>query len=234
MKMETNWEVHALQGEPAERVIEWAMKTFGEKVALASSFQAEDMVILHMASRIGRIRVFTLDTGRLPQETYELMDKVRELYGVEVEVYFPDTARLEAMVKKYGVNLFYRDPSLRRLCCDIRKVEPLRRALKDLRAWITGLRRDQWETRRTVSKVEVDRIHGNILKVNPLADWTWEMVWDYIRKNDVPVNKLYSMGYTSIGCAPCTRPIRPGEHPRAGRWWWEMGSKECGIHTGGE
>jgi thioredoxin-dependent adenylylsulfate APS reductase len=175
--------------------------------------------------------VFTIDTGRLPPETYELIDRVRERYGIEVEVFCPDQNELSQMVTRYGINPFYRSISLRLLCCEVRKVNPLNRALSNLDAWITGLRRSQSQTRESLSRVELDRDHGNILKVNPLADWSDERVWEYIRAHDLPYNRLYDQGFTSIGCAPCTRAVTPGEDERAGRWWWETGMpKECGIH----
>jgi thioredoxin-dependent adenylylsulfate APS reductase len=185
-----------------------------------------------MAWRIDpRLRVFTIDTGRLPAETYALIDQVRTRYGVEVEMYLPDAAEVERMVTAEGPNLFYRAVPLRLRCCEVRKVHPTRRVLSGLDAWITGLRRDQYTTRAAVEVVEADQEHGAIVKVNPLAYWTEAQVWDYVRANDVPVHSLYAQGYTSIGCAPCTRPVAPGEGPRAGRWWWEQDApKECGMH----
>jgi len=224
-----------MEERSAQEVLQWALGKFGDRIALASSFQAEDMVILDMMTQlVPKPRVFTIDTGRLPQETYDLIDRVRERYGIAVEVLFPDRELVEEMVREHGVNLFYRGVKLRERCCWVRKVEPLKRALKDLDAWITGLRREQWDSRKGVRKVEVDQVHGGIIKVNPLVDWTWEQVWDYVRARGIPYNILYDRGYRSIGCAPCTRPVKPGEHPRAGRWWWEQGSgKECGLHVTG-
>ena len=220
------------ESKSAEDVLRWALDTFGTRVAISTSFQAEGMVVLDMAHRIDpQVRVFTIDTGRLPQETYDLIDRVRDHYGISLEVYYPDQDELTNMVARHGVNLFYRSVSLRLLCCEIRKVNPLKRALANLDAWITGLRRSQSGTRSGIAKIEVDSAHGGIVKVNPLADWSQEQVWSYMRANDVPYNALYDKGYTSIGCAPCTRPAQPGEAPRAGRWWWEVGiPKECGIH----
>lgn len=215
----------------AEQLVRWTFQEFGEEAAIASSFGAEDVVIIDMAYRLGvKFRVFTIDTGRLPQETYDVMEEVRNKYGINVEVYFPDRERVEEMVRRFGPNLFYRGVELRRFCCRVRKVEPLGRALKGLKAWITGLRRDQSETRESIGKVEVDNTHGGITKVNPLADWTWDMVWSYIRAKSVPYNRLHDIGYPSIGCAPCTRAVKPGEPLRAGRWWWEQEKKECGMH----
>lgn len=218
----------------ASDVLAWAFDEFGSRIAISSSFQAEGLVILDLAVRIRPdVRVFTIDTGRLPQETYALIDEVRARYGINVELFFPDAAQVESMVRKHGLNLFYKDPALRLLCCHVRKVEPLRRALDGLNAWITGLRRTQGVRRTGVGKVEIDEEHGGIVKVNPIADWSTEDVQDYIRDNHVPMNALYEQGYRSIGCAPCTRPIAPGEDDRAGRWWWEAPEgKECGIHGG--
>ncbi len=225
--------------EPPEVLIEWALERWGSQLAICTSFQAEGMVLLDMAWRImPEVRVFTVDTGRLPQETYEMVEKVRERYGLGVEVYFPDFRQVEAMTQRHGPNLFFKSVPARLTCCNVRKVEPIRRVLEDLDAWITGLRREQWASRANIRKIEVDHDHGGLAKLSPLADWTIEEVWDYIREYDVPTHPLYERGYTSIGCAPCTRPTRPGEDPRAGRWWWETNApKECGIHcpieTGG-
>ena len=208
------------------------LNTFGQRSAVCTSFQAEGMVILDLAWRMDpHVRVFTIDTGRLPQETHELIDSVQERYQIPIEVICPDQSELSQLVTRHGMNLFYQSVPLRLLCCEARKVNPLNRVLQDLDAWIAGLRRTTSDTRRQVPKVEVDEAHGNILKVNPLTDWSTEQVWEYIRANDLPYNRLYDQGYTSISCAPCTRPIQAGEHPRAGRWWWEQGvPKECGIH----
>jgi len=151
-----------------------------------------------------------------------------------LRIYFPDYKEVEALVNKHGINLFYRSVELRKACCEVRKVLPLRRALEGMQAWITGLRREQNFTRGGIKKIEIDEVNGGIVKLNPLADWTWEQVWEYIKKNNVPYNKLYDKGYKSIGCVPCTRPVKPWEHPRAGRWWWEQNSdKECGLHYRG-
>lgn len=224
--------------EPAD-VIAWAVERFGRSLAICSSFQAEGCVLVDMAWRIDpAIRVFTIDTGRMPQETYDLIELVREKYGIGVEVFLADSQVVEQMVTRHGNNLFYRGVNLRLLCCQVRKVLPLRRALMNFDAWITGLRREQWATRSNIRKIEIDHDHGGIVKLAPLADWTEGEVWDYIRANDVPYNALYDKGYTSIGCAPCTRPVAFGEDPRSGRWWWESGApKECGMHcaieTGG-
>lgn len=209
----------------------WSLTRFHPKIALASSFGAEDVVLIDMLSRLHpKPRVFTLDTGRLHQETYNLIDAIRDKYGIEIELYFPSTGNVEDMVRTYGSNLFYKSVELRTLCCKVRKVEPLQRALSRLDAWITGLRREQAPSRTTIQKVEIDAANNGIVKVNPLADWTLEVVWRYIRENNVPYNRLHDQGYPSIGCAPCTRPVKDGEDPRAGRWWWERDVKECGLH----
>ncbi len=217
-----------------EEVLEWALKRFHPGIALACSFQAEESVLIHMMHRLrgSDFRVFTLDTGRLHQETYDCMDALRDRYGIRIEVFFPDAAKVEKMVGDHGLNLFYQSVDSRKLCCGVRKVEPLKRALKDLGAWMTGLRREQAVTRNSVGKLEVDEDHGRIFKINPLVDWTEKQVWDYIRESQIPYNRLHDQGFPSIGCAPCTRAIKPGEDIRAGRWWWENPeSKECGLHV---
>lgn len=220
-----------LEKATAKEVLEWAVKRFGSKVALASSFGAEDVVVIDILTKIDKnARVFTLDTGRLHQETYNVIDAIREKYEIPIEVYFPQTDKVEEIERKHGVNLFYKSVDQRTLCCHIRKGEPLKRALSGLDAWITGLRKDQATSRASIRKVELDTVNGNIVKINPIRDWTSEQVWSYIRENQVPYNKLFDQGYTSIGCAPCTRPTKLGEDPRAGRWWWETSTKECGLH----
>jgi phosphoadenosine phosphosulfate reductase len=198
---------------------------------LASSFGAEDMVLTDLIVRHRLpIAIFTLDTGRLPQETYALIDRVREHYALAIEVYCPDARALESFVRDHGMNAFYRDVELRQGCCTIRKTEPLARALAGRNAWITGQRRAQSVTRSGVKIDEVDAVHS-IPKFNPLADWSEDEVWRYVRHHKVPYNPLHDLGYASIGCAPCTRPIRPGDDIRAGRWWWEsVDQKECGLH----
>ncbi len=225
--------------EPQE-VVAWALETFGDRVAVVTALQAEGMAVLDMAYRIlPQVQVITVDTGRLPQATYAFLDQVRERYPeATFRVLFPDYREVEKMVARHGVNLFYRSVDLRLLCCHIRKVRPLVRALEGLDGWFTGLRREQWASRAAIRKVELDHDHGGIVKVNPLADWTKQEVWEYLEANGVPHHPLYDRGYSSIGCDPCTRPIQPGEDDRAGRWWWEVNApKECGIHcpieTGG-
>lgn len=215
-----------------EDALRWAYETFGDRIAKASSFGAEDSAVTDMIIKINpKARFFTLDTGRLNQETYDVMDAIGKRYGIKFEVMFPDAAEVENMVRTRGINLFYESVENRRLCCEIRKVHPLGRILGTLDAWITGLRRDQTENRSAASMVEIDSLHGGIIKINPIIDWTWDQILSYIKENGIPYNKLLDRGYTSIGCEPCTRPIKPGEDLRAGRWWWEDEShKECGLH----
>src|SRR5207248_2112255 len=181
--------------------------------------------LLHMAYEIDpNIRMFSVDTGRLPSETFELIEAMRDRYpGLQLDLLSPKAAPVNAMVGKHGPNLFYRSVENRLLCCQVRKVLPLQQHLAGLDAWITGLRRDQWATRSDIRKVEIDHDHGAIVKFNPLAEWTEDEVWDYVCEHDLPYNSLYDKGYTSIGCAPCTRPTQRGEDLRAGRWWWETG-----------
>jgi len=203
---------------------------------LSASFGApEGMVLLDLLCRITpEARVFTLDTGRLPQATHDLIDRVRDRYGIAVEIVFPEPGDVVAMVRQHGQNLFYESVEKRQLCCRIRKVEPMRRyfATAGVDAWIAGLRRGQGVTREDVAKVEIDAANGGIVKLNPLADWTHERVWEYVREHNVPVNRLHKEGYPSVGCEPCSRAIHPGEDARAGRWWWENPeTKECGIHV---
>jgi len=198
---------------------------------LASSFGAEDMVLTDLIARHQLpIGVFTLDTGRLPEETHALIERTREHYGIAVAVHVPDARELEQFVGEHGSNPFYRSVELRQRCCAIRKTAPLARALAGQGAWITGLRRGQSVTRADVEVESFDPQHG-LPKFNPLADWSEDDVWRYLRRFAVPVNALHARGYPSIGCAPCTRAVGPGEDVRAGRWWWEAPEhKECGLH----
>ena len=197
----------------------------------ASSFGAEDMVLVDLIARdrLG-IGIFTLDTGRLPEETQALIDRARERYGIDVAVHLPDATAVESLIAQHGVNGFRRSVDARRACCAVRKVEPLARALAGKRAWLTGLRREQSSDRGTVLPQMTDDAHGTA-KFAPLAWWTDDDVWRYLRENDVPYNALHDRGYPSIGCAPCTRAVEPGADPRSGRWWWEQAErKECGLH----
>jgi phosphoadenosine phosphosulfate reductase len=196
----------------------------------ACSFGAEDMVLVDaIAAHARKIEIFTLDTGRLPEETHALLETVRDKYPVAIRTYFPDRAAVEAWVEQNGPNAFYKSVAQREQCCGIRKIEPLRRALAGKKSWVTGLRREQSTARQTLERESWDAANG-LIKINPLLDWTNEDVWDYIKAHDVPYSALHDRGYPSIGCAPCTRAIQPGEDIRAGRWWWEASSKECGLH----
>lgn len=199
--------------------------------ALANSLSIEDMVLTDAIARLALpIGAFVLDTGRLHADTLELVDALRDRYGVAIEVYEPRAIAVQNYVHVYGRDAFYQSLDLRRSCCDIRKVEPLKRALASKRAWITGQRREHSAGRSQLAEREFDLAHG-LVKFNPLAAWSEAQVWEYIRSHDVPYNRLYDQGYRSIGCAPCTRPVLPGEEVRAGRWWWEEAEqKECGLH----
>ena len=228
------------EGEEPDVVLGWALERFSPRIAISTAFQLDGVALIDMAYRVDpEVRVFSVDTGRLPQETFDLVEALRDRYpGLDLTLLSPEAGHVQRMVAAHGPNLFRAEVSQRLLCCQVRKVLPLQRHLAELDAWITGLRRDQWATRTNIRKVEIDHDHEAIVKLNPLAEWTEEEVWDYIRENDVPVHPLYARGYTSIGCAPCTRAIAPGEPARAGRWWWETNApKECGMHcaieTGG-
>jgi phosphoadenosine phosphosulfate reductase len=228
------------EGAEPQEVLAWALERFSPKIALSTAFQIDGVALIDMAYELDReIKVFSVDTGRLPEETFELIEQLRERYpNLELELLSPKAEHVTRMVNRHGPNLFYRQVEHRLLCCNVRKVQPLTRHLAGLDAWITGLRRDQWASRTDIRKIEIDHDHGAIVKLNPLAEWTEEEVWDYVREREVPYHPLYDRGYTSIGCAPCTRAIAPGEASRAGRWWWEQNApKECGIHcaieTGG-
>ncbi|MFX1257429.1 MAG: phosphoadenylyl-sulfate reductase [Promethearchaeota archaeon] len=212
-------------------LLKWAINTFKDKIILASSLGLEDQVITHMLFKINpTLDVLVLDTGRFHQETYDLLEVSMKKYNLNYKVYFPNTKKIEDFVREYGPNPFYQSITLRKKCCWIRKIEPLQRALKGYNAWITGLRCKQSITRRGIEKIEWDD-NNNLFKINPLADWSADQVWNYVRKNKVPYNKLHDQGFPSIGCAPCTRPIKPGEDIRAGRWWWENPkNRECGLH----
>jgi thioredoxin-dependent adenylylsulfate APS reductase len=220
-----------------QEILTWGLKNFQPRIALSCSFGApEGLALIDMMQRIdSNSRVFVLDTGRLPQATYDLIDRVRERYELSVEVVYPDAAALSGMVREHGMNLFYESVEQRQRCCRIRKVEPLNGYLGRLDAWVTGLRREQSVTRTDTPKVSIDHTHGAIVKLNPIAEWTREQVMDYVRVHRVPTNRLHAKGYPSVGCDPCSRAVRAGEGQRAGRWWWENSdSRECGIHFGGE
>ena len=213
------------------KVLEQAVREFAP-VCFANSLGAEDMVLTDLIDRHELdIEIFSLDTGRLPQETYNLMQEVAVIYSTPLKVYFPDSAAVERYVTQHGVNGFYESVESRKNCCFVRKVEPLRRALSGKGAWVTGLRRDQAVTRGSLEVSSFDADFG-LQKFNPLLDWSNKDVWAYIRQYDVPYNKLHDQFYPSLGCAPCTRSITAGEDIRAGRWWWENPeSKECGLHV---
>jgi phosphoadenosine phosphosulfate reductase len=218
----------------SQEILTWAIKNFHPRLALSCSFGApEGLVLLDMMHRIDPAsRVFVIDTGRLPQATHDLIDRVRARYDKPVEVIFPRAEDVQSMVRARGMNLFYESIENRQLCCRLRKVEPLNRHLADLDAWVTGLRRDQNVTRAGTPKLEIDYVHGGIVKVNPIAGWTHDEAMDYARAHDVPINRLHDRGYPSVGCDPCSRAIEPGEDSRAGRWWWENPeTRECGIHV---
>jgi phosphoadenosine phosphosulfate reductase len=202
-----------------------------QPAALATAFGIESMVLIDLIAKEFRgIQVFTLDTGRLPAETYQLMHEVRRRYDLHIDIHAPDPAALARYVREHGANGFYDGVEQRLACCQVRKLEPMSRALAGKRAWLSGLRRDQAETRRDAALEEWDEKNA-VVKFNPLVDWSESEVWAYIRRHEVPYNELLDRGYASIGCAPCTRAIKPGESARAGRWWWESGAnKECGLH----
>jgi phosphoadenosine phosphosulfate reductase len=234
-----------LTGAAPAEIVAWAMGRFGRRLAIASSFSIEDCVVIDLALKAaggkaaggkgGRedVRVFALDTGRLPDETYQTAERVRAKYGVEIEWLFPDRVAVENLVRAQGLYSFRDSLEGRHECCGIRKVEPLGRALDGLEAWMTGLRNEQSVTRAHTPEVEIDHPHGGLAKLNPIVHWTMAEVRAYADAHRVPIHPLHDRGYPSIGCAPCTRAVKPGEHPRSGRWWWENPeNKECGIHVG--
>ncbi len=221
-----------LKDKSPEEVLKYVINKFGQKVAFASSLGAEDQVLTDMICKIDKnVQIFTLDTGRLFSETYQLIEKTSDFYDKKIKILFPDYKKVEKMVEEKGINLFYKSIANREHCCFLRKKEPLRRAFQGLEAWICGLRREQSITRLNNQVVEWDE-QNELIKINPLIEWTEDMVWDYIKKNNVPYNELHDKGFPSIGCQPCTRAVKPGEDIRAGRWWWEEPEKrECGLHN---
>jgi phosphoadenosine phosphosulfate reductase len=225
-----------LESDSLSETLTAALSTFGERLRIACSFGVEDMVIVHEADRVGRSlgivpRVFMLDTGRLHQETFDLVERARERYRIDLDIFFPDAVAVERLVQRQGVNGFYASVEARRECCRVRKVDPLERALSGASAWVTGLRREQSDGRRDTLRVDRDASHGGILKLAPLADWTSTRIWAFVREENVPVHALHARGYPSIGCAPCTRAVADGQDMRGGRWWWENDEqKECGLH----
>lgn len=214
-------------------VLDRALAKWHPRIALACSFSLEDAIMTHLLMELRKDAVvFALDTGRLNPETYECAEALRRRYGLKIEWYFPARESVEELERSKGLFSFRESIENRKECCGIRKVEPLRRALSNLDAWITGLRREQSVTRSDLQVLEVDNANSGIIKINPLAGWSLDDCWSFVRKNKIPWNSLYDRGYTSIGCAPCTRAIDPGEDQRAGRWWWENPEhKECGLHN---
>jgi phosphoadenosine phosphosulfate reductase len=224
-----------LLGKTPEELLGYFIKEYPGEVALASSLGAEDQVLTQMMVALDKqVKIFTLDTGRVFPETYNVLDETNKKYGINVKVYFPNNESVEKMVAEKGINLFYNSIENRKLCCHVRKIEPLKRALTGVKIWVTGLRKDQSVTRFFTKLVEWDDSY-QLLKINPLLNWTEKDVWAYIKKLDIPYNKLHDQGFPSIGCQPCTRAIQKGEDVRAGRWWWEAPEhKECGLHVKGE
>ena len=215
----------------AEELLEGFLGQFKGTIALSSSLSIEDQVLTNIVCSIDKTtKIFTLDTGRLFPDTYDLIHRTNQKYGIKMSVYFPDATQVEEMVNTKGINLFFESIENRKLCCNLRKLKPLKRAFKGLEVWICGLRREQSVTRQDMQRIEWDEANG-IIKLNPLIDWTEEQVKDFIRINRIPYNPLQDKGFPSIGCQPCTRAIFPGEDIRAGRWWWENpDTKECGLH----
>ncbi len=224
--------IDQFEGKSPEEILSYFLKEYKGKIALSSSLSIEDQVLTDLVAKIDKqTRIFTLDTGRLFPETYSLIDSTNKKYGISIEVFFPDHNQVEEMVKTNGLNLFYDSIDKRKQCCQVRKLESLKRAFEGLEVWICGLRQEQSVTRLGVKEVEWDEANG-IIKINPLVRWLEKDVWDYIKTNNVPYNELHDKGFPSIGCQPCTRAIKPGEDLRAGRWWWEEPEhKECGLHN---
>ncbi|MFZ2948780.1 MAG: phosphoadenylyl-sulfate reductase [Desulfuromonadaceae bacterium] len=215
-----------------QEILTAGIEAAGGPVSLACSFSLEDVAIIDIAHRAGlTLGVFALDTGRLNEETYEVADALTERYRLKIDWYFPRHGEVEKLERAEGLFSFRESLDKRHACCGIRKVEPLSRALKGLNGWVTGMRREQSVTRSDLKAIELDALNGGILKINPLIDWSEEQLNSYTEEHHLPKNRLYSQGYRSIGCAPCTRAVQPGEDARAGRWWWENPeNKECGLH----
>jgi len=220
-----------LKDKPAVDVLQFFISNYKDRLGFSTSLGAEDQVITQMIAGIDPdIYIFTLDTGRMFPETYDLLDITRERYKVNIKTFFPEQKAVEEMVNTKGINLFYESIQNRKLCCHIRKIEPLKRAIGDIDFWISGLRREQSVTREDLALIEWDGLNKKV-KVNPLIDWRSDDMWDYIRQNNIPYNPMHDRGFPSIGCQPCTKAIEPGEDIRAGRWWWENPEmKECGLH----
>lgn len=224
-----------LEGASAQEILRYFVNHYKDSMVFTSSLGAEDQVVTDLLARIDKeVKIATLDTGRLFPETYRLIDNTNAHYGIKMDVYFPDFRKVEAMVKERGINLFYHSIENRKWCCHVRKIESLERAIEGMDVWVTGLRREQSVTRTGLQAVEYDGSH-NLLKVNPLVEWTEKETWDYIKDHGIPYNELHDKGYPSIGCEPCTRAVKENEDVRAGRWWWENpDQKECGLHTSQE
>jgi phosphoadenosine phosphosulfate reductase len=223
---------NAFKNRTPEQVLQYFLGEFKDRIAFASSMGAEDQVITYMICQIDKsARIFTLDTGRLFPETYELIERTNKTYSIKIEVYFPDSQKVEEMVKMKGINLFYSSVENRKECCQVRKLDPMERALDDeTEMWISGIRSEQSVTRYNTQLIEWDENRA-MLKLNPLINWTEKQVWDYIKSHNIPYNPLHDKGFPSIGCQSCTRAIKPGDNVRSGRWWWEEPQqKECGIH----
>jgi phosphoadenosine phosphosulfate reductase len=220
-----------LHGVAPEEIISFISAKHQGQISFSTSLGAEDQVLTDMVCRVDPlIKIFTLDTGRLFQETYDLMNITEKKYGIKIRLFFPEAEKVENMVQVKGINLFYESIDNRKLCCHIRKIEPLQRALEGTKVWISGVRKEQSVTRQEFDLVEWDESR-QVIKLSPLIDWSESQVWDYLKTNNVPYNELHSKGFASIGCQPCTRAIKPGESVRSGRWWWELPeNKECGLH----
>lgn len=218
-------------GSEAIEIIRYFLNEYNGEIALSSSLGLEDQVLTEMVCSIDKnTKIFTLDTGRLFPETYDLIDRTNKKYGIRLQVYFPEADQVEEMVQSKGINLFYNSIEDRKKCCHVRKIVPLRRAFAGLKVWICGLRRDQSVTRAAMQPIEWDEAN-NLIKLNPLIEWSEEQVKLYIKEHKIPYNPLHDKDYPSIGCQPCTRAILPGEDLRAGRWWWESpDTRECGLH----
>lgn len=216
----------------ADEILNYFLTEYKNKIGFASSMGAEDQALTHMIVNIDKdTKIFTLDTGRLFPEIYDIVARTNARYKININIYFPDKDKVEEMVNTKGINLFYESTENRKLCCNIRKIEPLKRAFKGLDVWISGLRKDQAVTRKDNKIIEWDE-ENKLIKVNPLLNWSMKDIWEFIKEHNVPYNKLHDKGFPSIGCQPCTRAIEPGEDIRAGRWWWENPEmKECGLHN---
>jgi len=220
-----------LKEASSNEVLAYFAEKYKGKIAFSTSLGAEDQALTDMICKIDpSVMIFTLDTGRLFQETYDLLNITEKKYRIKIHLYFPDATRVEEMVREKGINLFYESVENRKICCQIRKIEPLRRALTGMKIWVSGLRKEQSITRHEFELIEWDESH-QIIKLLPLVDWTESQVWEYLKEKKIPYNELHDKGFPSIGCLPCTRAVKPGESLRSGRWWWELPeNKECGLH----